>query len=544
MKKQFKPLVTAVCLTGLGVSSAFAAVPQTTGEGDTQLSQIQSEVSGLKQEVSSLKRQLHKSQQMQPIVPPVSSANSVTTHVESTQNPQTTNASASTSPTMYAGWKKFASSQEYLPFDLDVPGQSFVSSGPYIGVPIQFAGSDLIVNSPSVNTDVQLLGIRKNIIKQLTALGGEQFENPTHSHILLSGIVESQVDYYNNSMPANGGAPSSNIDVTNVSLDTFILGPGDWLLGYVELTYDDVPPIYSVYTSPSYYTVYNSRIYVNKAFVTIGDLLRSPFYGTIGQYYVPFGTYSTIMVSDPLTKLLGRTKARAITLGFQPQGDNVIYAATYLFRGDSHVGSIDHINNGGLNLGYRFNVKCWSFSGDVGGGVIGNLADSGGMQIGTGFDDDEELSHRVPAYNLRGNFNVGSHIDLIGEWITASRHFSAQDMSFNDHGAKPSAFDLEGAYSFYAWDKPSSLGLGYNKSYQAEAMGIPLNRSFVVINTSLWRNTLQSLEFRRDREYAASHVANGPTTFSPPSSGPCTGGSCTQTGEYDKAVTFQFDYYF
>ena len=148
-------------------------------------------------------------------------------------------------------------------------------------VSIQFAGSNLIVNSPNVNTDLQLLTIRKSIINQLNATLGESGIEPTHSHLLLSGVIESQANYTN-----HGGAPSTtDIDVTNVSLDTTILGPSEWILGFVEFSYNNGTPMSDVFNSTSNFRTANSRVYVNKAFVTLGNLTCSPFYGTFGQYY-------------------------------------------------------------------------------------------------------------------------------------------------------------------------------------------------------------------------------------------------------------------
>lgn len=430
--------------------------------------------------------------------------------------------------------------QTFLPFDLDVPGQAFVSTGPYVGVPIQFAGTDLIVNSPSVDTDLQLLNIRKNIIEQLRAMGGEIVSEPYHSHLLLSGLAEGQASYID-----IGGAPSrTNISLSSVSLDAFFIGPSEWTLGFIELNYDNNPPIGSPYGSTfnSAYTISNSRIFVNKAFITLGDFAESPFYGSFGQFYVPFGTYRSVMVSSTLTQTLGRTKARAIALGFEQQASDSFHGAIYAFRGDSHAASVSNVNNGGINLGYRFERGC--FKGRIGGGLIANIADSAGLQVGDGLQSYEQISHRVPAYDARASLSIGTHIDLIGEFIGTTTSFNPNDMSFNGHGATPWAVDTEAAYSFSILDnRPSAVGIGYQHSDQALALGIPQSRYSLVLNTSLWRNTLQAIEMRHDINYAASDTANGPVGAAA-IVGACTAATCVGSGKSDNAITAQFDYFF
>lgn len=436
--------------------------------------------------------------------------------------------------------KIISEEKEYLPFDLDVPGQAFVSTGPYVGVPIQFAGSNLVVNSPSVNNDLQLLNIRKNIITQLRAMGGEITKEPYHSHLLFSGQVEGSAGYVN-----IGGSPSqTNIDLSNVAIDAFFIGPSDWTMGFVELSYDDNTPIGTPYGSQynSSYTTSNSRVYINKGFVTIGDLAESPFYSTLGQYYVPFGVYSSLMVSDPMTKLLTRTKARAMLLGFEERGDNAFYGSAYIFRGDSHPASVDKVNNGGINLGYKFVQNI--LHGKAGAGVIGNIADSGGMQIGNNFMAYEQIQHRVPGYNLHANMGIGNHVDLIGEYVGASTQFNPNDMSYNGHGAKPSAVDFEAAYSFtFLEDRPSAVGIGYSKSNEALSLAMPLKRYYAVLTTSLWRNTLQAVELRHDQMYAAGNTGNGPIGALT-STTTCASALCSQTGKGVNAITASFDYYF
>lgn len=531
MKNRLSSLAIFLTVSGLVALPAIAANSQSA----SNINSIQAEIDKLQREVQALKNQIKqtngKSAKTGRAYPPVPNREFIT---PTSQSPVQSQPSR---PVPTPQQERIMANEEvnYLPFDLDVPGQAFVSTGPYVGVPIQYAGTNLIINSPSVNTDLQLLAIRKNIMEQLNALHGEDFEEPYHSHLLLSGLVEAQALYINNSAPENGGNPSTDIDLTNVSLDFTFLGPSDWLLGFVELTYDNAIPAGTVYASPSEYRVANSRMFINKAFFTIGNLSKSPVYGTVGQFYVPFGAYSSAMVSAPFTQSLTRTKARAIEAGFQQQGDNVFYGSAFIFRGDSHASTISKIANGGLNLGYKFSrFERAPISANIGASVIGNIADSVGMQFGNNFQNYEQIVHRVPGYNVRGNFSFGEHTNLIFEYVGASTRFNMADMSYNNHGAKPSAFDIEGAYSFSLLDKPSSVAVGYQKSNQAMSLNLPLTRTSLVFSTSWWRNTLQSLEFRRDKQYAASDVATS------------AGGNAVtqQTGKGDNVVTAQFDYYF
>ncbi len=527
MRKQLKPLTLSLCLLGFMATPAFAV------SNSAQVDKLSQQVSALEKQVSQLQAKVNEKQYTQKKKSKVKgrqratqaeTASSASTSAEENHNPISGVATLPTSGTTY------------LPMDVGVPGQSFVSSGPYIGVPLQFSGGDLIINSPSVNQDYSLLKVRKNIHQRLAALG---VEAPDRAHILLSGIVEAQGIYRD----IGGGPNSSDVDLTNATLDTYVLGPSQWLSALMSLTYDNNPGTISGSLANNSRDL-NSRVYVNQAFVTIGNLVQSPIYGTFGQLYVPFGTYGTNMVSDPLTKLMARTKARAVVLGFQPQVDDTIYAAAYIFKGDTHEGSTSRLNNGGINFGYRFAHGV--ITSDIGAGVIANIADSVGMQFvnnlpaptfngfgGTGTTGNETIAHRVPAYDLRALLGVGTHIDLLAEYIAASTSFNRADMTMNSHGAKPQALDAEAAYTFTAFARPSSVAVGYGMTKDALALQLPAQRYSIVFNTSVWRDTLQSLEFRHDKNYGASNVATGSGVSAP-----------TASGKGDNIVTAQFDLYF
>ncbi len=447
----------------------------------------------------------------------------------------------------------------YLPMDLDVPGQSFVSSGPYIGVPLEFAGGDLIVNSPSINEDIMLLNIDKSIDLRLAALGRPRGK-AIGSHILLSGLVEAQA--LGKKGPNIEG--SSDIDLTSVNLDAYIMGPSPWTSAYFEFAYDN-----NIGTDTGAFSsndrALNSRVFVKKGFIILGDFTQSPFYGSVGQMFVPFGVYSSTMVSSPLTQILARTLVRALVIGYKSQQENSLLINGYIFGGPAHPGGSHNINNGGLNVSYSFKQE--KYRAIIGAGVIGNIADSLGMQftgnntsnppqfggfggpietfvyggatnipnpfvfqVATG---NESLVHRVPAYDFNIKFSLGDNWQMIAEYILASTSFNVQDMTFNDDGAKPQAANLEVIYNIPWITYPTSISGSYQLSDDALAIGLPAKRYSFAVNTSFWRNTLQSLELRRDVNYGKSDTSSGSLVPGP-----------TGSGNSANVITLQFQYYF
>jgi hypothetical protein len=536
MKQRLKPLAVSLFLVGVISMPALAETSQAT---DQQMQRLEQQVNQLQHELKSMKGQLKTTSHKKF----VKHKHTKTTVTETSTGPVDENVAThdANAPVAHTASAYIASSQAF-PIDSDVPGKSFVSTGPYIGVPLVYSGGDLIINNPSVNQDVALLNIRKAIRNKLTALG--RADEADHAHLLLSGIVEGQASY---ARPGRGSA-QTDVALSAAELDGYILGPSNWTSGLISFSYDDATGTSEGSLSNNSRSQ-NSRIYLNKAFITIGDYTKSPFYGTIGQMYVPFGTYGTNMISSPLTKILGRTKARAIVVGFQQQTDNDLYASGYTFRGDSYAGATSRVDNGGFNVGYRYTLGSHAVHGDIGGGVIANIADSVGMQnngngtpffggFGASGNGNENIAHRVPAMNIRGQFSIGEHIDLLAEYIGAINSFSRNDLTQNTHGAKPQALNAEAAYTFQAFEHPSSIALGYGKTKDALALGLPAQRYSLALNTSWWKDTLQSLEFRHDINYSGGSYASG--TGAP---GVITQ-SITGSGRSDNMVTAQMDIYF
>lgn len=59
------------------------------------------------------------------------------------------------------------------------------------------------------------------------------------------------------------------------------------------------------------------------------------------------------------------------------------------------------------------------------------------------------------------------------------------------------------------FDKPASIGVGYQWSKDTLALNMPRHRFSGVYNISIWKDTVESLEYRHDIDYGVTQFGNG-----------------------------------
>ncbi len=382
-----------------------------------------------------------------------------------------------------------------------------VITTPYFSAKPAWDGSDLLVSMPTMNEDLRLLQLKSDLNAHYLELGIPDNIRPI---VELSGKVEGDV-----LQGSSYGSNVSDINLSGAELD-FNADVSKWATAFISIDYDDGPFI----TGNRVGRVSNSRLYLRRGFLTIGDLDVTPVYFTMGQLYVPFGQYNNAMLSSPLTRTIFRTNTRAVVLGYSQSG---LFAQAYGFHGVTHTGNSNNKNEWGLNIGYN-NPKDEKVAYGFGVGYINDVADSQGMEITgnttitqfQGFASvntttgvpSNALQHTVPGFDVHAHIGAG-HFNFYGEYITSTRHFAPIDMSYNYNGAEPAAMHTEADYSTTWWAKPVTLGLAYGRSWQALALLVPKNSFTVVGNISIWKDTIESLEYRYDQNYGSTTRATG-----------------------------------
>lgn len=404
---------------------------------------------------------------------------------------------------------------------------SYVAIAPYTSTPTHYDGSDLLINTPSINDDVKLLGRRSAEVNYNKA---HKIPSPPQPRLVVSGellgVATGQEPYH--------GSHNSDINLSTAKLDFFAeIAP--WTSGFLSFAYDDSS------NNINANRVENSRIYLDQGFITIGNLMKSPFYGSIGQMYVPFGRYSSSMISSPLTEFVGKTRTRAVNLGFRTMHDNGVYGEVFGFPSVSH-NSKNRINSYGADLGYHFTQSNWNSR--FGMSYISTIADALGFQntgltnpLFQGYDNStvtENIQRNVPGADAYLSLGY-KQFSVLAEYIKGLRRFAAQDLTYDGHGAQPSAFNFEGIYNFFMLDKPFTFDINYGFTREALAINLPAERFGATLQAAINPSTLVSLEFRHDINYGKNSTATGDQTNAVTSN---------QLGKSSNTVTAQLGVYF
>ncbi|HPE84914.1 MAG TPA: LbtU family siderophore porin [Chlamydiales bacterium] len=384
---------------------------------------------------------------------------------------------------------------------------TLVGTSPYPGVRSTFAGNHLMAQLSQVNQDLDLL-IGHDRVEKYYKSKGYAVKNP---HVMLSGKVEGTG--FISEDPT--GRPQSGINLTGAELDMLIAYKA--ITGFMVIQYEDFP-------NP----VINSRLATNNlfldvAFVTIGDLNVFPMYTTIGQTFVPFGQYNSYNgFNDPLTEILFRVLAQDATIGYY---DNRFLGQFYFLQGESHADSGNNINNFGLNLGVHFNPGITKNLFQA--GFIRNIADGLGFQVAfANTRNTNKLKHVVPGLNFNGSTQIGDHWFFVYEFNTALRPFAIQDAGYSTNGgktfkgARPLAFDVEASYQFNIGERPSGIALGFSETFQSVGFNVPKWRLDLTYSVYIFKGALLSIEYMHNKLYGKNDVATGQLAFGPGGSTP------------------------
>jgi len=240
---------------------------------------------------------------------------------------------------------------------------------------------------------------------------------------------------------------------------------------------------------------------VDEAFITLGGTEQVPVYLRGGKMYLPFGNFTSNMISDPLTLELGEIRESAVEVGYEQAGFSM---TGYIFNGDiDEAGKDSHIDNFGVAIGYTLEQD--NFTIDSGICYINNLIDSDGY--GDAFEDGQDeaaaMGNTLELNDYVGGF--GAHLvvgvagfTIVGEYITAT-----DDPEYLLNGVKTkvdaiAAWNIELGYTFNAATREITVAAGYQGSDDAADL-LAESRYVGSVGVNIAEYTTLSCEYLHDQ---------------------------------------------
>jgi hypothetical protein len=173
---------------------------------------------------------------------------------------------------------------------------------------------------------------------------------------------------------------------------------------------------------------------------------------SLGKDYLSNISYDTLLISDPLVRVLSETSESLLKLTWQ---QNWAHYSVTVFNGDVDRG--DRVNNFVLEAGIQ---PCKGFSAGI--SYTNNFLESDTLQ-----DDLTALANeKIGGYNGFMRINLGD-VSVISEFSIASQKLKAGTFASTAYAAKPQAYRVE---TDLALSETLDLGLTVEGSYNYEPL--------------------------------------------------------------------------
>lgn len=301
--------------------------------------------------------------------------------------------------------------------------------------------------------------------------------------VTISGAIEIEAGFASHD-------DADDTDESDISLATAELGieakPQEWLTGFVLFSWEDE----------------DDKVIVDEAHITLGATDDIPYYLSAGKLYVPFGTFETMMISDPITLDIGEIVDNAAQVGIEIHG---FQAAAYAFNGDvDEAGDDDTIQSFGFSAGYAMETDSFSF--DLGADWISNILESGVLRDAI---DGVDLDEYVPGVAIHAIFNFGP-FSLMGEYVTMTD--DAKAVGGVVAVEELSAYALEAGYTFDVSGFETTVAIGYQASDTDNAGAyddFPESKILGSVGVGITDKLSVACEYSKAENYSASEGGDG-----------------------------------
>ncbi len=315
--------------------------------------------------------------------------------------------------------------------------------------------------------------MQKEIAKQLA----EQGVGKVSDHITMAGLIEAE-------FAAGDDFDGNNFNEFNLAtVELMVTGHvNEWVTGTILALYEGGEE--------------NEHLLIDEGFVEVGNFDQFPVAVAAGKIYVPFGSYDTNMIQDPMTLELGETVDYSMVVGFESNG---FRAAVYGYNGMKETGGSDVIKGYGVGLKYAYESDILTL--DTGISWINNIGDSGGI---SGYFEDNELDSirdQVGGVSVHAVAGFGP-VTVIAEWTQALDEFA--EIAFADGQAAPKAWNVEIAYGADLGGYSSNFAVGMQGSSESVELGLPETRFIAAASIEIFPATALSFEYFYDNDYSVS----------------------------------------
>jgi len=324
-----------------------------------------------------------------------------------------------------------------------------------------------------------------------------------YPEINIHGTVNSKLQIAlkkNNDL--NKARFTHKLQYPNIELD-MISKLNSWINSEIGFIYHSHAKSFSVYP----------EIIVDKAFVTIGNVKKFPFYVTLGQFTPPFASVaSSDMLTTSITKLLTAMENKHILMFGMRK--NKMYIQSYIFQDRFHIIPINFLENSGLNVGYDLlahsNLKMGIIIGILNDNTKTNFAKKYISElnnldsINTNNSKRREINS-FPVINSK-TYLVYKNINFNINYVRSGRIFN---LSTNNHDNTNHhcALQVESSIHFNTLNQQSKISMGYeqNLSDRRTIEDIPNYILFSTYSMTITKNSTLKLEYRHDVNINKKH---------------------------------------